>query len=74
MGRDAINPNSRNRPPALYRLMTETLLGKKKKPRMGFSIFEKGPTGPLYGDLLSADTGQVIYLFGIFGGSGIRGS
>jgi|AntAceMinimDraft_11_1070367.scaffolds.fasta_scaffold287706_2 hypothetical protein len=54
--------------------MTETLLGKKKKPRMGFSIFEKGPTGPLYGDLLSADTGQVIYLFGIFGGSGIRGS
>jgi hypothetical protein len=32
-----------------------------EKPRMGFFLLEKGPTGPLYGFLPSANIEQVVY-------------
>jgi hypothetical protein len=38
----------------------------EKRPRMGFFLFGKAHTGPLYGFLLSADIGQVIYYNMVF--------
>ena len=53
-------PPGLNRPPALYRLMEKTHTGEKKAS-MGFFMFGKAHTGPLYGFLPLADIGQVIY-------------
>ena len=58
--RDIIH-NSVNRPPALYGLNMEKTHTGEKIPRMGFFIFRKAHTGPLYGCSPSADIERVVY-------------
>jgi hypothetical protein len=58
--------NARNRLPAhaLYLLIEKphtSTVQERKGLSMGFFIFGKAHTGPLYGFLPSADTGQVVY-------------
>jgi len=48
-----------NRPPALY-LLIEKNPTRKTGHRMGFFIFGKAHTGPLYGFLPLADKEQVV--------------